>query len=134
MGLPRSAYYHIPVDWQVHDADVIEALNKLVEAHPRWGVWKYIARLQALGHPWNHKQIYRVYRQLGLNHPRRTKRRLPARPSIAAEFDVDAAGATRALRRPGDVDVASDAEVATVGRTHVTQLNPTGAAEGEAVL
>jgi putative transposase len=82
VGLARAAYYQSPVDWQVHDADVIAALNELVEAHPRWGVWKYIARLRALGHPWNHKRIYRIYRQLGLNHPRRTKRRLPTRPSI----------------------------------------------------
>jgi len=70
------------VDWQVRDGKVIEALNDLVDAHPRWGVWKYIVRLRAMGHPWNHKRIYRVYRQLGLNHPRHTKRRLPTRPSI----------------------------------------------------
>ena len=82
LGTPRSGYYRAPVDWQVRDANLIEALNELVDAHPRWGVWKYIARLQALGHPWNHKRIYRVYRQLGLNHPRRTKRRVPLRPSI----------------------------------------------------
>ena len=82
MGLARAAYYQDPVDWQVRDANVIEALNDLVEAHPRRGIWKYIARLQALGHPWNHKRIYRIYRQLGLNRPRRTKRRLPTRPSI----------------------------------------------------
>jgi len=53
-----------------------------VEAHPRWGIWKYIARLRTLGHGWNHKRIYRVYRPLQLNQPRRTKRRLPARPSL----------------------------------------------------
>lgn len=44
VGFARSAYYQYPVDWQVRDAEVIEALNELVEAHPRWGVWKYIAR------------------------------------------------------------------------------------------
>ena len=82
VGLARAAYYQGPVDWQLRDADVIEALNKLVDAHPRWGVWKFIDRLRALGHPWNHKRIYRVYRQLGLNQPRRTKRRLPRRPSL----------------------------------------------------
>lgn len=82
VGFARSAYYQYPVDWQVRDAEVIEALNELVEAHPRWGVWKYIARLRMLGQRWNHKRIYRVYRQLGLNHPRRTKRRLPTRPSL----------------------------------------------------
>ena len=82
IGLARSAYYQAPVDWQVRDAEVIDALNELVDVHPRWGVWKYIARLQALGHSWNHKRIYRIYRQLGLNQPRRTKRRVPTRPSI----------------------------------------------------
>ena len=81
VGLARSSYYHAPVDWQVRDANVIEGLTELVEAHPRWGVWKYIARLRAVGHAWNHKRIYRIYRQLGLNHPRRTKRRLPKRPT-----------------------------------------------------
>lgn len=82
VGVSRSAFYQIPMDWQVRDAEVIEALNQLVEVHPRWGIWKYIDRLRTLGHPWNHKRIYRVYRQLGLNHPRRTKRRLPTRPSL----------------------------------------------------
>ena len=82
LKLARSAYYQVPVDWQVRDQEIIEALNQLVEAHPRWGVWKYIDRLRALGRPWNHKRIYRVYRQLKLNQPRRTKRRLPKRPSL----------------------------------------------------
>ncbi len=82
VGLARYAYYHEPIDWQVCDAEVIAVLNKLVAAHPRWGVWKHIDRLQAVGHRWNHKRIYRIYRQLGFNHPRRTKRRLPARASI----------------------------------------------------
>jgi len=82
VGLARSAYYHVPTDWQDRDAPVIEALNQLVEAHPRWGVWKYRARLRVLGHARNHTRIYRIYRQLGLNQPRRTKRRLPARPSL----------------------------------------------------
>ncbi|GJL56964.1 MAG: transposase [Nitrospirales bacterium] len=82
LKLARSAYYHPPHDWQTRDQAVIDALNELVGTHPRWGVWKYIARLRALGHAWNHKRIYRIYRQLGLNQPRRTKRRLPKRPSL----------------------------------------------------
>ena len=82
VGLARSAYYQAPMDWQIRDTEVLEALNRLVEAHPRWGVWKYIDRLRALGHPWNHKRIDRIYRQLGLNHPRRTKRRLATRASL----------------------------------------------------
>jgi len=79
VGLSRAAWYQAPQDWQVKDADVIDALTALVEAHPRWGFWKYRDRLRALGYSWNHKRIYRVYCALGLNQPRRTKRRLPER-------------------------------------------------------
>jgi len=82
LKLARSAYYQTPRDWQTRDREVMDALHQLVEAYPRWGVWKYIRRLRTMGHTWNHKRIYRVYRQLGLNQPRRTKRRLPKRPSL----------------------------------------------------
>ncbi len=82
LSLTRSAYCQAPPDWHTRDREVIEALNQLMEGHPRWGAWKYIARLRVLGYPWNHKRIYRTYKQLGLNQPGRTKRRLPARPSL----------------------------------------------------
>ncbi len=49
------------MDWMERDAEVIEALNGLVETHPRWGFWKYVDRLRTSGHRWNHKRIYRVY-------------------------------------------------------------------------
>ena len=35
VGLARAAYYQDPVDWQIQDPTVIEALNDLVDAHPR---------------------------------------------------------------------------------------------------
>lgn len=79
MGLSRSAWYQVPADWTIRDSELIDALNALVEAHPRWGFWKYRDRLRALGHPWNHKRIYRVYCAMGLNQPRRTRKRLPER-------------------------------------------------------
>ena len=60
VGLSRSSYYQTPCDWQTRDKEIIDALNQMVEAHPRWGVWKYIDRLHALGHPWNHQRIYRI--------------------------------------------------------------------------
>lgn len=79
VGLSHGAFYRRPMDWVIRDAEVIEALNTLVAAHPRWGFWKYVERLRTLGHRWNHKRIYRVYCGLGLNQPRRTRRKLPAR-------------------------------------------------------
>jgi len=80
VGLSHGAFYREVLDWMVRDAEVIEALNALVDAHPRWGFWKYVERLRALGRRWNHKRIYRVYCGLGLNQPRRTRRKLPERP------------------------------------------------------
>lgn len=77
--LSRSAYYRERVDWQERDAPVIEVLNELVERKPRSGFWKYVDYCDLAGHPWNHKRIYRVYCGLGLNLPRRTKKRVPNR-------------------------------------------------------
>jgi len=81
-GLSRGAFYREPTDWLKRDSAVIEALNDLTEEFPRLGFWKYVGVLSARGYPWNHKRIYRVYCQLGLNQPRRTKRRLPERDPI----------------------------------------------------
>jgi putative transposase len=45
--------------------------------NPRWGFWKYVDRLRNSGQRWNHKRLWRVYGQLRLNVPHRTKKRLP---------------------------------------------------------
>ena len=36
-------------------------------------------RIRKLGYKWNHKRVYRVYKALGLNIKRRTKKRIPTR-------------------------------------------------------
>ena len=58
---------------------MVDALNKLVEKHRRWGFWKGDARLRNQGRIWNPKRTYRVYCKLALNLPRRTKKRLGLR-------------------------------------------------------
>jgi putative transposase len=78
-GLSRATYYRSVVNWAQRDGPVIDALTTLGATNPRWGFWKYVDRLRNTGHPWNHKRLWRVYCQLRLNLPRRTKKRLPAR-------------------------------------------------------
>lgn len=78
IGISRAAYYRTPA-YADRDAEVIKALNALIERHPRWGFWKYYKALRRKGYSWNHKRVYRVYCALRLNQKRRAKRRLPQR-------------------------------------------------------
>jgi putative transposase len=95
--LSRAAYYRPGTDWAGRDREVIAALQAVVEVEQRWGFWKCHARLRAQGYGWNHKRVWRVYCQLRLNLPRRTKRRVPHRerqpllvePRINAVWAVD---------------------------------------------
>jgi putative transposase len=77
--MSRSSWYRPVSALEGRDHEVTEALNALVEKYPRWGFWKCYDRLRLLGRPWNHKRVYRVYKAMNLNLPRRKKRRLPKR-------------------------------------------------------
>jgi len=77
--LSRAAYYRPRINPASRDAAVITALQAIVTVEQRWGFWKCRDRLRAQGYGWNHKRIWRVYCQLRLNLPRRTKRRVPHR-------------------------------------------------------
>jgi len=83
--LSRAAYYRGSNGTHTRDDPVIEALNEMVAAHPRWGFWKCFDRLRLDGKPWNHKGVLRVYRERRLNLPRRTKKRLPRRERQSLE-------------------------------------------------
>jgi putative transposase len=78
VGLSRAAYYQIPCG-NDRDADVIRAINAVIDQHARWGFWKTFKALRRTGHRWNHKRVYRVYCDLKLNQKRRAKKRLPRR-------------------------------------------------------
>ena len=79
VGLSRSTWYRAEPDRSVLDAPVIARLNEVVSRHGRWGFWKCFHWMRQRGAPWNHKRVWRVYCSMGLNLPRRAKRRLPAR-------------------------------------------------------
>ena len=86
VGLGRATYYRPVGNWAQRDAAVIEALTTLGATKPRWGFWKYVDRLRNTGHRWNHTRLWRVYCQLRLNLPRRTKKRVPTR--VVQPLDV----------------------------------------------
>lgn len=90
VGLSRAAYYRDLQSGVVRDRAVIDALNGVVEKNGRWGFWKCYDRLRFVGCPWNHKRVWRVYREMGLNLPRRTKKRLPVRDRQSLDVPAEA--------------------------------------------
>ena len=79
IGLGRASYYRKPKDWREADSAVIDAINQILGKVPRAGFWKCYGRRRGRGYRFNHKRVYRVYCRLGLNLPRRVKRKLPKR-------------------------------------------------------
>jgi putative transposase len=64
------------------DGEVIDALARLAERHPRFGFRKLFILLRKAGHGWNHKRVWRVYCSMKLNLRRRCKKRYqPAAPA-----------------------------------------------------
>jgi putative transposase len=80
--LSRAAYYRRSVNRLLRDKPVVDALNGVVAEHGRWGFWKCYGRLRLKGYAWNHKRVHRVYCEMRLNLPRRTRRRLPTRSPL----------------------------------------------------
>lgn len=116
VGLHRSAYYRIPEHWTVRDAEVIATLARLVEGRPSRGFWKCRKLLKRQGYPWNHKRIYRVYKQMNLHLRRAAKKRLAKRLRVplyvprtpdtvwSADFMSDALASGRRFRTFNIVD------------------------------
>lgn len=71
-----SFYYQEKPD---RNALVEATLTKFSEEFPRWGFQKLFDKLRLEGYEWNHKRVYRIYCQLGLNKRRHFKKRLPKR-------------------------------------------------------
>lgn len=55
---------------------------RLAESKPRWGFGLMFDWLRLHAYEWNHKRVYRVYRELELNLRIKPKKRLPARESV----------------------------------------------------
>ena len=82
LGLSRASYYKKPQGLREKDQIVIDALNQVVGKNGRWGFGLCFAYLRNQGAPWNHKRVWRIYKEMGLNLPRRTRKRLPKMPRV----------------------------------------------------
>lgn len=79
-SVQRSQVYYRVID-RPEDANIIAALQELVSRYRSIGFWSCYHRLRQQGHPWNHKRVYRLYKQQGLNIRKRPSKRLRDRPA-----------------------------------------------------
>ena len=85
--LSTSVYYYQPRGR--NDCEIIEALDRLAGDHPTYGFRKMFRMLRTEGHLWNHKRVYRVYKQMRLNVNRKRKRRIPQRVKGPLTLPID---------------------------------------------
>ncbi len=77
LNISKSYYYYEPQ--RSNDDEIKNALTLLVENHPRRGFQKFFDELRQAGKQWNHKRVYRVYCEMGLNLRKKAKKRIPSR-------------------------------------------------------
>lgn len=80
--LVPSVYYYKPK--RKDDDQIRDRLAELATLNTTWGFWMRFPagmfhRLRNLDYQWNHKRVYRVYKEMKLNLRCKYKRRLPYR-------------------------------------------------------
>lgn len=76
LGISASCY-HYQAKLSGENALVVDCLLRLTERHRRWGFGLCFLYLRNVkGFRWNHKRVYRSYRELELNLRIQPKRRL----------------------------------------------------------
>jgi putative transposase len=64
------------------DDEIVEVLLRLAESKPRWGFGLMFDWVRLHEYAWNHKRVYRVYKELALNLRIKPKKRLPTRDPV----------------------------------------------------
>jgi putative transposase len=75
-GISES-YYHYQTKLSTENAEIADWLLRLTTANRRWGFglcFLYLRNVKGFG--WNHKRVYRIYRELELNLRIKPKRRI----------------------------------------------------------
>jgi putative transposase len=83
LGFRRQTYYRRRQGCRPEEenAAVAEALRQTTQRFVCWGFWMVFHFLRRKNHPWNHKRVYRIWKELGLN-----LRVRPQRPKIKRKF------------------------------------------------
>ena len=99
--MSESAYRYKPKN-NVDNQRIEDWLLRLAEAHKRWGFGLcYLYLRNVKGFKWNHKRVYRIYRELELNLRIKPRRRIKRdRP--------DALGEATAINQIWSMDFMSD--------------------------
>lgn len=80
MRLSRTVYGYERLE---RDDEVVKSsLKYFSNKYPKYGFWQIFKRIKRDGMSWNHKRVYRVYKELGLNLRKKSKKRLPARVKV----------------------------------------------------
>ena len=75
--ISEGCYRHSPVTGK--DDPIRDVIQRLADTHPRWGFGLMVGWMRLQGHTWNHKRVYRVYREMEMNLRIKPKKRIPSR-------------------------------------------------------
>ena len=76
MSISKTAYYYKSKKRE-GDIEIECYLKSLAESHKRWGFDKMMLKAKSDKKPWNHKRVYRIYCELGLNIRVKPRKRIP---------------------------------------------------------
>ena len=83
LGFRRQTYCRRRQGHRPEEADAVVAdlLHQVTKRFVCWGFWMVFHFLRRQNHPWNHKRVYRIWKEQGLN-----LRIRPQRPKIKRKF------------------------------------------------
>jgi putative transposase len=64
VGLSRATFYKRPQMSHEKDQPTIDGINQVVSKNGLWGFGLCFAYLHNQGAPWNHKRVWRVYKDM----------------------------------------------------------------------
>jgi putative transposase len=76
VSISKTAYYHKPKKRST-DMEIESYLRLLAQEHKRWGFDKMMLKAKTDTKTWNHKHVYRIYCELGLNIRVKPRKRMP---------------------------------------------------------